>query len=363
MKRILPLPPRRPTEATGGDTLGTVPLMRLVKEGTVGDSLTNTSLAEFLHQAEQPEVNTAVLLYPHPSREQVMELAELWDLHPVLVEDLIVARQRPKVERYGPVMFVVARASHYVDSTEEVRSSEFHLLMRGTVIVVLCQDGRWLDARLPDAFDEGDPGQLDPREEVLVPEHSHRVYGPEAVVYRMIDAIVDGLQPALRGVMIDKEEIEGQVFTGDAKVAQRIYRLNQEVIDTQHIVNSLEEVVSDLQRGFTKYGVPQDLQAYLGDVADHLAHAERAVSRLRDSLAQILQVNATLVAQRQNDDMKKISGWAAILFAPTLIGAIYGMNFDHMPELHWVFGYPFALALMIGVGVGLYIFFRVRKWM
>lgn len=84
---------------------------------------------------------------------------------------------------------------------------------------------------------------------------------------------------------------------------------------------------------------------------------------LRDSLAQILNVNATLVAQRQNDDMKKISGWAAILFAPTLIGAIYGMNFDHMPELHWSWGYPMSLVLMVLVGVGLYVFFRKSKWM
>lgn len=105
------------------------------------------------------------------------------------------------------------------------------------------------------------------------------------------------------------------------------------------------------------------LQTYLQDVYDHLARASTHATELRDALAQILNVNATLVAQRQNEDMKKISGWAAILFAPTLIAAVYGMNFDDMPELHWALGYPFALALMIGFAALLYVIFKRSKWM
>ncbi|WP_026554526.1 CorA family divalent cation transporter [Arthrobacter sp. 35W] len=109
--------------------------------------------------------------------------------------------------------------------------------------------------------------------------------------------------------------------------------------------------------------VPEPLQAYLQNVADHVAHASVRVSELRDALSQILSVNSTLVAQRQNEDMKKISGWAAILFEPTLIGAIYGMNFDNMPELHWAFGYPLALGSMVAFGLVLYAVFRFKKWM
>jgi magnesium transporter len=123
--------------------------------------------------------------------------------------------------------------------------------------------------------------------------------------------------------------------------------------------------------------VDEEMQTYLRDVADHLIEVAESVETFRAALRDILTVNATLVAQRQNEEMthltevsikqgdevKRISGWAAILFAPTLVGAIYGMNFDTMPELHWVWGYPFALLLMLAVSVGLYAVFRWKKWM
>lgn len=331
------------------------PLMRVVRNGKAGGAFAETTLEDFVAAGQELDVTTAVAVYRNPSRAQLDELAKAWELHPVLFEDIVVARQRPKVERYGDVMFVVARAAHYVDRTEEVKFSEFHVIVKGRSVAVLCQDGRWLDARGSEDFPN--------LEQTLLPDSGRLDHGPEAVVYRILDAIVDGFMPVLRGVLIDKEQIEGQVFTGDAEVAQRIYRLSQEVIDTQHLVGSLHEVLDDLRAGFTKYHVPDDLQTYLDDVEDHLTLAERHVTDLRDSLAQILNVNATLVAQRQNEDMKKISAWAAILFAPTLIGAIYGMNFDVMPELHWKWGYPMSLVLMVMVGVGLYVFFRKSKWM
>ena len=122
-------------------------------------------------------------------------------------------------------------------------------------------------------------------------------------------------------------------------------------------------MIDALRRGFDRYGIPEPLQTYLQDVADHLTRAAARVSELRDALSQILNVNATLVAQRQNEDMKKISGWAAILFAPTLIAAVYGMNFDEMPELHWAFGYPLAVGGMVSFALVLYLTFRRKKWM
>jgi magnesium transporter len=197
----------------------------------------------------------------------------------------------------------------------------------------------------------------------VLPQANLLALGPEAVVYRVIDAIVDGYEPVLRGLEIDKEQIERQVFSGDATVTERIYRLSQEVIDMLQTVSSMTEVVTALRGGFAKYGIPAELQKYLDDVADHLARHVAQTRELKESLTQILTVNSTLVAQRQNEDMKKISGWAAILFAPTLVGSIYGMNFDDMPELHWAFGYPMALGMMLAVGVGLYLFFKRAKWM
>ncbi len=307
--------------------------------------------------------NSVLLLYPSPTREEIRELENEWDLHPLLTDDLLNAHQRPKVERFGDVMFLVARAASYIDEQEEVRFSEFHVLMKDGVVAVLCQDGRWID---------GEDGlQMDVYNALVARKHGKTAlanqgmlsYGPEAIIYRLLAAIVVGYAPVLRGIAIDREQIERQVFSGDAAVAERIYRLSQEVIDMQHTIASLNEVIDSLRDGFDKYEIPEDLRTYLDDVEDDLLHALRQTADLRDALAQILSVNATLVSQRQNEDMKKISGWAAILFAPTLIGAIYGMNFDHMPELHWALGYPMAIGMMVGVGVLLYYFFRKSDWM
>lgn len=158
--------------------------------------------------------------------------------------------------------------------------------------------------------------------------------GPESMAYQLLDAIVDRYFPVLDGLQTDKDQIERQVFSGDATAAERIYRLSQEVIDLLQASTALAKVVSRLQGGAEKYAIAPELQTYLQDVSDHLSRVVTEATELRESLSQILNVNATLVAQRQNEDMKKISGWAAILFAPTLVGAIYGMNFDVMPELH-----------------------------
>ena len=182
-------------------------------------------------------------------------------------------------------------------------------------------------------------------------------------MYRLLDAIVDAYDPVLRGLGIDREQIERQVFSGDPAAAARIYHLSREAVDLQHATASMSDLVEALRAGLGKYGVPDDLRVYLQDVADHLSRVTVRAAELREALTQILTVNATLVAQCQNEDMKKISGWAAILFAPTLIAAIYGMNFDVMPELHWAFDYPVAVALMVAFAAALYLIFKRAKWM
>ena len=307
-----------------------------------------TAVDEALLFADAAPDHLVVLGYDLPTAEQLAQLATAWELHPLLVEDLIKAGQRPKLERYGDVLFVVTRAASYVDATEEVVFGEFHVLARGNVVVVMCQDRQ---GELPWE------GQSIPRDPELLR------LGSEAVVYSIIDSVVDGYFPVTRGLDIDREQIERQVFGGEAGVTERIYRLSQEVIDLQHAVVPLGTVLAGLRAGFGKYGIPEELQTYLQDVHDHLARVHTSVVELKDSLNQILNVNSTLVTQRQNEDMKKISGWAAILFAPTLIGAIYGMNFDEMPELHWTFGYPLAVGAMLGLGALLWVVFKKKNWM
>jgi len=343
------------------DTPSSPPRTRYVVDGHLSFAAPGTTAADALRFADAAPERLALVLFPTPTPAAIDDLADAWDLHPLLVEDLQHAGQRPKLERYGDVLFLVVRSARYVDEREDVDFFEFHVVVRGNAIAVLCQDGRWIDGSDESALPG--PGDGADDDATLLDDESLLRLGPEAVLYRLLDAIVDGYVPVLRGLAVDKEQIERQVFSGDAAVAERIYRLSQEVIDLQHATSSLTDVLESLREGFERYGIPEALQSYLQDVADHLARVDSRVEVLRDALSQILSVNATLVGQRQNEDMKKISGWAAILFAPTLIGAIYGMNFDHMPELHWLLGYPLALAAMVAFGVALYVVFKRKNWM
>lgn len=342
---------------------GTTRRTRYLINGRLSPAPLNATIAEALQFADEEPNRIALCLFPSPTEEDVDELVEAWNLHPVLTEDLRHGGQRPKLERYGEVLFLVVRSAQYIDETEDVDFSEFHVLVRSRAIAVICQDGRWIDGT-----DDATPGQNDidviARGDATLLDDEHLLgLGPEAVLYRLLDAIVDGYIPVIRGLTVDTEDIEDQVFSGDAAVAKRIYRLSHEVIALQQATSSLADVLVELRSGFDQHGIAEPLQAYLQDVSDHLTRAQSRVLALRHALSQILAVNATLVAQRQNEDMKKISGWAAILFAPTLVGAIYGMNFDRMPELHWTFGYPLAIGAMIAVAGALYIFFKRKNWM
>jgi len=307
--------------------------------------------------------STTQVIIPWSTPELLAEIASAWDLHPVLVDDLFHADQRAKVERYGDVLFVVLKSAVYIDAKEEVEFNEFHLLMKGDALVIICQGDRFIDGTPIPAETSGVEEYFTNEKRSWTKDRELLALGPEALIYRLLDTAVDGYFPVLDGLQDDKDGIERQVFSGDTAAAERIYLLSQEVIDVLHNSTHLNRLTQALGNGAAKYAIPDELRAYLDDVSDHLTRVLAEAGELRESLSQILNVNSTLVAQRQNEDMKKISGWAAILFAPTLVGAIYGMNFDDMPELHWAFGYPMALGLMFGLGVVLYVVFRVKKWM
>ena len=197
------------------------------------------------------------------------------------------------------------------------------------------------------------------------------------MLYAIVASVVDGYAPVVAGLQKDIDEIETEVFRGDPKVSRRIYELSGEVIEFQRSTRPLLGMLEGLVAGFGKYGTDEELRRYLRDVADHATTAAERVDGFRQMLGDILTVNATLVNQAQNEEIKhlteasyaqneevkRVSAWAAILFAPTLIGTVYGMNFDYMPELHWPFGYPLALALMALTSFTLYAIFRRRGWL
>ncbi|MEU2614866.1 magnesium/cobalt transporter CorA [Micromonospora sp. NPDC007271] len=310
---------------------------------------------------EQDNAMAWIGLY-RPDAAQIASLAQEFKLHDLAVEDAITAHQRPKLERYGETLFVVLRAARYVDSIEEVEFSELHLFI-GHGFVITVRHGEAPDLAAVRRRMEADPQML--------------ARGPEAVLYAILDQVVDGYAPVVAGLENDIDEIETEVFGGDPKVSRRSYELIREVIEFQRAARPLLGVLTALSAGFAKYGTEEELQRYLRDVADHLTQVVERVDGFRHLLQNILTVNATLVSQQQNEEMrsltaasyeqneeiKKISSWAAILFAPTLIGTVYGMNFEHMPELKWHYGYLFAIVLMALVCTGLYLIFKRRNWL
>jgi magnesium transporter len=289
------------------------------------------------------------------------ELAEQYELPELAVEDAIKAHQRPKFERYGDTLFVVLKAARYLDAAEEVDFGELHLFL-GRNFVITVRHSESPDLSRVRRRLESDPDLL--------------ARGSEAVLYAILDAVVDGYAPVVAGLENDIDEIEVEVFRGDPQVSRRIYELSQEVVDFQRAAQPLTGILAAITAGFEKYGVDEELRSYLRDVADHVTSITERVEGFRLQLRDILTVNATLVAQRQNEEIreltetsiaqgeevKKISAWAAILFAPTLVGTVYGMNFDTMPELHWQLGYPFALVSMLVVSLVLYGVFKRRDW-
>ncbi|MEP6480645.1 MAG: magnesium and cobalt transport protein CorA [Rhodoglobus sp.] len=297
-----------------------------------------------------------------PTEEELRTVAEEFSLHALSVEDALKGHQRPKLERYGDVLFVVLRACRYLDAPEEVEFGEVHLFIGSNFAISVRH------AESPDL------GRVRKR---LEHNPALLTLGPQAVLYAVVDEIVDQYQPVIAGLENDIDEIEGQLFSGDPSVSKRIYKLASEAMAFQRATHPLVTILEQLQAGYDKYKVDVELQRNLRDVLDHTLKTVERADSFRALLQNALTVQSTMVMQGQNDEMsrmskvsidqgeqvKKISGWAAILFAPTLIAGIYGMNFHVMPELSWQFGYPFALGLMLVSGTILYFVFKKRNWL
>jgi len=299
------------------------------------------------------------LVQPTPSRMAAM--ADELGLHPLLREDLVQAHQRPKLERYDDTLFVVLRTARYLDDVEEVEFAELHVLVRPEQVVTISH-GNTRAVAVARRRLEADPALLD--------------NGPEAVLYGVLDVVVDQYLPVVRGLAHDIDEIEYEVFGGDVSVPRRIWDLTGEVADFGRAVHPLQDVLEALAAGFAKYDVPEALRSYLRDVADHLTGVVESTDQFRSSLRDILTVNATVMSQRQIEEirrlnesgqqeseaMKKISAWAAIIFVPSLVSGIYGMNFTVMPELHWHYGYLWAIGVMIVATTSMWAMFKRKGW-
>lgn len=290
-----------------------------------------------------------------PTQTEMAEVAEEFGLHELAVEDAISAHQRPKLERYGDNLFTVLRPARYIDESETVEFGELHIFTGRNFVVTVRHAETGGVARVR--------RRLESKPELLA-------HGPEAVLYALMDQVVDDYVPVVAGLENDIDEIEDQLFSGDSHVSRRIYELAREVIQFQRAIHPLPGMMQLLKRGFDKYDVDTELQHSLRDVEDHV---ERLISRadsFRDLLQNALTLDGTLTANRQNqasaeqnEQVKKISSWAAIFFAPSFVAGVYGMNFDFMPELHWALGYPMSLALMAGMAGLMYVIFKKKGWL
>ena len=283
-----------------------------------------------------------------PSAEELAAMQDTFGLHELAVEDAQSFHLRPKVEKYGDgIHFVVLRTARYVDDQEEVEFGEISVFL-GPSFVITVRQGAASDlheARL----------RLEQRPQLLKE-------GPPAVLWAIIDKVVDDYAPVVEGLEKDIEEVEHTVFSGASASTERIYFLRREVTGFYRAVHPLLGPVADLERG-SLLGASADLRAYFRDVDDHLKLVNEEVAAQRDLLTTVLEANIAVISVEQNEVVRKVSGWAAIGIVPTFIASFYGMNFSHMPELRWTVSYPLVVLLMVASSAGLHRYFKRAGWL
>jgi magnesium transporter len=298
-----------------------------------------------------------------PTDDDIATVAREFELPPLAVEDAVKAHQRPKLEVYDGVLFVVLKPVRYVDHEEVVDISEIAIFVGDGFVVTVRHGTSDVLRQVRSELDSGKSEALQA--------------GPTGVLYRAADLVVDGYEVAIEHINEDVDEIETQVFgRDDDDHSERIYKLKREIAEFRRAVLPLSGPLQRLAEGVVR-GIDKRTAPYFRDVYDHVLRAADAIEGHDRLLSDVLQadlaratarqsqiaVEQNAIAVRQNEDMRKISAWAAIALVPTAVAGIYGMNFDHMPELHWRYGYFLVLSLILGVCVGLHRLFRRNGWL
>jgi magnesium transporter len=286
-----------------------------------------------------------------PDAQEMKKVAAMFALHPLAVEDSLTNHQRPKVEPYDDMLFVVLKTLWYVEERDQVETGQVSVFL-GRDFVVTVRQGSGLSLASVRA-------DLEAREHLLA-------FGPAAVAYAVCDRIVDGYEEVAAELENDVDEVEASVFAPDRKPAtrdtQRIYVLKREVAEFRRAVQPLR-VPMQRFAGAAYPFVPTESANFFRDVADHVTRVSEVVENLDMLLSTAFDAHQTRISVQQNEDMRKISAWVAIAAVGTLVAGIYGMNFDHMPELHWHYGYAWALGLMATASMLLYRVFKRSGWL
>ncbi|MFE7973343.1 magnesium/cobalt transporter CorA [Streptomyces shenzhenensis] len=291
-----------------------------------------------------------------PTQREFDLVTEEFGLHPLAVEDALKAHQRPKLEVYDDSLFVVLKPVTYDPENGIVASGELMLFL-GDSFVVTVRHG------------EGSPLGAVRRE--LEHRHDTLRHGPTGVLYSIADAVVDHYVEVATELGGDLEALEAEVFSpaggGSRHTASRIYTFKRQVMEFRRATVPLAMPMSRLA-GLGPYAgsvpfVRRQARPFFRDVNDHLTRVNESVEGLDRLVSDILSAHLAQMSVRQNDDMRKISAWAAMAAVPTMIAGIYGMNFDHMPELHWLWSYPAVIGVMGALEVVLYRTFKRRGWL
>jgi magnesium transporter len=283
-----------------------------------------------------------------PTEAELAKVAEEFKLHDLAIEDALNAHQRPKLEEYDDSLFIVLKTVRYDEDTQQIELGDVMLFVGESFIVTVRHGkGRAL-------------GHIRKR---LEAQHEILDCGPSSVVYAVVDRIVDDYSDISFEIEQDIEEVEQRVFSPErTNNASRIYNLKREVIEFRHAVKPLVAPMARLAAGSTPH-IHEKMRPFFRDVADHAIRVSEQVEGFDDLLSSVLSADLAQVGVQQNEDMRRISAWVAIAAVPTAIAGIYGMNFEHMPELHWAVGYPGVLLFMALVCTGLFRAFKRSGWL
>ena len=283
-----------------------------------------------------------------PTAEELEAVADLYDLHPLAVEDALSAHQRPKLERYEDSLFMALKTLWYVDEHDAVETGEINMFV-GEKFVVTVRHG------------EG--GGLHGARLALEGMQPLLAHGPSAVVYAVCDIVVDRYEEVGEQLVIDVDEVESSVFAPErTNDSARIYRLKRELAEMRRAVLPLRDPVHRFATGAVR-GIDSEAAPYFRDVADHLARVAETIDELENLLTAAFEAHLARITIQQNDDMRKISAAVGLIAAPTLIAGVYGMNFRHMPELGWLLGYPMSLLMMVASSLAIWIVARRAGWL
>jgi magnesium transporter len=312
-------------------------------------------LVEAVERVRKTDEGFVWLGLHEPTEREFAGIAELFGLHPLAVEDAVEAHQRPKLERYGETLFAVFKTVCYVEHKELTATSE--VVNTGEIMVFIGHD-------FVITVRHGRHGSLGPLREELEADPQQLAKGPAAVLHAIADHVVDDYLSVTDSVQADIDQVETDVFAeNSARVDPgRIYQLKRELLELKRAVAPLARPILELATRPARVVAPE-IQAYFRDVSDHLLRATEQIAAFDELLNSILQAHLAQVSVAQNEDMRKITAWAALIALPTMVCGVYGMNFEFMPELHWRFGYPLVMGAIAVGCLTLYRGFKRNGWL